>query len=92
MSAEGMQVEVDRAKADAFAGRLLAALNDGALVSLAQGGEGVGAMGGKEMTRDYLDRAGFWSIVTHRLAHDIQNNWLLVSKHGASGEAALRQD
>jgi hypothetical protein len=31
MSAEGMQVEVDRAKAEAFAGGLLAALNDGAL-------------------------------------------------------------
>ena len=49
-------------------------------VSLAQGGEGVGAMWGEEMTRDYLERAGFRSIVTHRLAHDIQNNWYVVTK------------
>ena len=49
-------------------------------VSLAQGGEGVGAMWGEEMTRDYLERAGFRSIVTHRLAHDIQNNWYVVKK------------
>jgi 2-polyprenyl-3-methyl-5-hydroxy-6-metoxy-1,4-benzoquinol methylase len=49
-------------------------------VSLAQGGEGVGAMWGEEMTRDYLQRAGFKSIVTHRLAHDIQNNWYVVTK------------
>ena len=49
-------------------------------VSLAQGGEGLGAMWGEEMTRDYLERAGFRSIVTHRLAHDIQNNWYVVTK------------
>jgi 2-polyprenyl-3-methyl-5-hydroxy-6-metoxy-1,4-benzoquinol methylase len=49
-------------------------------VSLAQGGEGVGAMWGEEMTRDYLTRAGFQSITTHRLAHDIQNNWYVVRK------------
>jgi 2-polyprenyl-3-methyl-5-hydroxy-6-metoxy-1,4-benzoquinol methylase len=49
-------------------------------VSLAQGGEGVGAMWGEEMTRDYLERAGFRSIVTHRLAHDIQNNWYVMTK------------
>jgi 2-polyprenyl-3-methyl-5-hydroxy-6-metoxy-1,4-benzoquinol methylase len=49
-------------------------------VSLAQGGEGVGAMWGEEMTRAYLERAGFRSIVTHRLAHDIQNNWYVVRK------------
>jgi 2-polyprenyl-3-methyl-5-hydroxy-6-metoxy-1,4-benzoquinol methylase len=49
-------------------------------VSLAQGGEGVGAMWGEEMTRDYLERAGFRSIVTHRLPHDFQNNWYVVTK------------
>ena len=49
-------------------------------VSLAQGGEGVGAMWGEEKTRDYLQRAGFRSITTHRLAHDIQNNWYVVLK------------
>lgn len=49
-------------------------------VSLAQGGEGVGAMWGEEETREYLTKAGFRSIETHRLAHDIQNNWYVVSK------------
>jgi 2-polyprenyl-3-methyl-5-hydroxy-6-metoxy-1,4-benzoquinol methylase len=49
-------------------------------VSLAQGGEGLGAMWGEEKTREYLQKAGFRSIVTHRLAHDIQNNWYVVTK------------
>jgi 2-polyprenyl-3-methyl-5-hydroxy-6-metoxy-1,4-benzoquinol methylase len=49
-------------------------------VSLAQGGEGLGAMWGEEKTREYLVRAGFQSITTHRLAHDIQNNWYVVTK------------
>lgn len=49
-------------------------------VSLAQHGEGLGAMWGEEKTRDYLQKAGFRSITTHQLAHDIQNNWYLVSK------------
>ncbi len=49
-------------------------------VSLAQGGEGLGAMWGEEKTREYLERAGFRSIETHRLAHDIQNNWYTVTK------------
>ena len=49
-------------------------------VSLAQGGEGLGAMWGEEKTRDYLRRAGFESVVTKKLAHDIQNNWYVVTK------------
>jgi 2-polyprenyl-3-methyl-5-hydroxy-6-metoxy-1,4-benzoquinol methylase len=49
-------------------------------VSLAQGGEGLGAMWGEEKTREYLQKAGFRSIETHRLAHDIQNNWYVVRK------------
>jgi 2-polyprenyl-3-methyl-5-hydroxy-6-metoxy-1,4-benzoquinol methylase len=49
-------------------------------VSLAQGGEGLGAMWGEEKTREYLQRAGFRSITTHRFAHDIQNNWYVVRK------------
>ncbi len=49
-------------------------------VSLAQGGEGLGAMWGEETTREYLSRAGFRSVETHRLAHDIQNNWYVVRK------------
>lgn len=49
-------------------------------VSLAQGGEGLGAMWGEEKTREYLQRAGFRSVTTNRLAHDIQNNWYTVKK------------
>jgi 2-polyprenyl-3-methyl-5-hydroxy-6-metoxy-1,4-benzoquinol methylase len=49
-------------------------------VSLAQGGEGLGAMWGEEKTREYLHRAGFRSITTNRLTHDIQNNWYVVMK------------
>jgi 2-polyprenyl-3-methyl-5-hydroxy-6-metoxy-1,4-benzoquinol methylase len=49
-------------------------------VSLAQGGEGLGAMWGEEKTREYLQRAGFRSVTTNRLAHDIQNNWYTVRK------------
>jgi ubiquinone/menaquinone biosynthesis C-methylase UbiE len=49
-------------------------------VSLAQGGEGLGAMWGEEKTREYLQKAGFRSIETNQLAHDIQNNWYVVRK------------
>jgi 2-polyprenyl-3-methyl-5-hydroxy-6-metoxy-1,4-benzoquinol methylase len=49
-------------------------------VSLAQGGEGLGAMWGEEKTREYLSLAGFRSVVTHQLKHDIQNNWYIVRK------------
>ena len=49
-------------------------------VSLAQGGEGLGAMWGEEKTREYLQKAGFRTIETHQLAHDIQNNWYVVRK------------
>jgi ubiquinone/menaquinone biosynthesis C-methylase UbiE len=49
-------------------------------VSLAQNGEGLGAMWGEEKTHEYLGKAGFTSITTKRLAHDIQNNWYVVQK------------
>ena len=49
-------------------------------VSLAQGGEGLGAMWGEEKTREYLQKAGFRTVETHQLAHDIQNNWYVVRK------------
>ena len=49
-------------------------------VSLAQGGEGLGAMWGEEKTREYLQRAGFRSITTNKLSHDFQNNWYVVRK------------
>lgn len=44
-------------------------------VSLAQGGEGLGAMWGEERARIYLARAGFASIATHRFTRDLQNTW-----------------
>ena len=37
-------------------------------------------MWGEEKTREYLEQAGFGSIETHRLDHDIQNNWYVVRK------------
>ena len=49
-------------------------------VSLAQGGEGLGAMWGEEKTREYIAKAGFASVDKHELAHDIQNNWYVVKK------------
>jgi 2-polyprenyl-3-methyl-5-hydroxy-6-metoxy-1,4-benzoquinol methylase len=49
-------------------------------VSLAQDGEGLGAMWGEQKTREYLQRAGFRSVEKHELAHDIQNNWYVVRK------------
>jgi SAM-dependent methyltransferase len=47
-------------------------------VSLAQGGEGLGAMWGEERAREYLRAAGFTSVEAHQLPHDIQNNWYVV--------------
>jgi 2-polyprenyl-3-methyl-5-hydroxy-6-metoxy-1,4-benzoquinol methylase len=52
-------------------------------VSLAQGGEGLGAMWGEEKTLEYLRAAGFTNIETRKLAHDIQNNWYVVTAPGA---------
>ncbi len=49
-------------------------------VSLAQGGEGLGAMWGEEKTRAYLESVGFRFIETNQLAHDIQNNWYVIRK------------
>mgnify|MGYP000740092791 CR=1 FL=1 len=51
-------------------------------VSLAQGGEGLGAMWGEETARKYLLEAGFGSVETHNLDHDIQNNWYVARKQG----------
>lgn len=49
-------------------------------VSLAQGGEGLGTMWGEEKTHEYLQQAGFHSVETNRLDHDIQNNWYVARK------------
>lgn len=49
-------------------------------VSLAQNGEGLGAMWGEEKTREYLAKAGFRSVEKNELPHDIQNNWYVIRK------------
>jgi len=49
-------------------------------VSLAQDGEGLGAMWGEETTKEYLRNAGFTTVRTNKLSHDIQNNWYVVTK------------
>lgn len=42
-------------------------------VSLAQGGDGLGAMWGEERATKMLKEAGFGSVTVQRLSHDIQN-------------------
>ncbi len=42
-------------------------------VSLAQGGDGLGAMWGQERAEIMLREAGFGGVAIHRLPHDIQN-------------------
>jgi 2-polyprenyl-3-methyl-5-hydroxy-6-metoxy-1,4-benzoquinol methylase len=59
-------------------------------VSLAQGGEGLGAMWGEQKTREYLQRAGFRTIEVHQLAHDIQNNWYVVRSGEMESSSARR--
>jgi 2-polyprenyl-3-methyl-5-hydroxy-6-metoxy-1,4-benzoquinol methylase len=49
-------------------------------VSLAQGGEGLGTMWGREKARELLGKAGFEHIEIHRLDHDIQNDYYTIFK------------
>jgi SAM-dependent methyltransferase len=49
-------------------------------VSLAYGGAGLGTMWGEETALQMLAEAGFGTVVTHRLAHDFQNNYYIVRK------------
>ena len=49
-------------------------------VSLAQGGEGLGTMWGEEKAREMLAEAGFGSVETRRLDHDIANTYYIVRK------------
>lgn len=46
-------------------------------VSLAQGGEGLGTMWGRERALAYLEDAGFRDIRVHQLEHDIQNDYFV---------------
>ncbi|MFU8816003.1 MAG: hypothetical protein ACNA7W_11710 [Pseudomonadales bacterium] len=47
-------------------------------VSLAQGGEGLGTMWGREKAREYFGKAGFSSIEVCQLPHDIQNDYWII--------------
>jgi SAM-dependent methyltransferase len=47
-------------------------------VSLAQGGLGVGAVWGEQLTREFLKNAGFSRIDRRTLPHDIQNYYYIV--------------
>jgi SAM-dependent methyltransferase len=47
-------------------------------VSLAQGGEGLGAMWGEQKARDLLAEAGFTSVEVHLLEHDPFNAYFVV--------------
>jgi 2-polyprenyl-3-methyl-5-hydroxy-6-metoxy-1,4-benzoquinol methylase len=49
-------------------------------VSLSQGGEGLGAMWGREKACEMLEEAGFSGIDVKQLSHDIQNSYYLVTK------------
>jgi SAM-dependent methyltransferase len=49
-------------------------------VSLAQGGEGLGTMWGREKATELLREAGFRDIRIHRLDHDVQNDYYVVRK------------
>jgi len=49
-------------------------------VSLAQNGDGLGAMWGRDKARKLLRKAGFKSIKIHRLDHDIQNDYYVIRK------------
>lgn len=44
-------------------------------VSLARGGEGLGAMWGRETAERYFREAGFGSVEVHELEHDPQNHY-----------------
>jgi 2-polyprenyl-3-methyl-5-hydroxy-6-metoxy-1,4-benzoquinol methylase len=49
-------------------------------VSLAQGGEGLGAMWGREKATELLREAGFREVTIHRLEHDVQNDYYVARK------------
>ncbi len=47
-------------------------------VSLAQGGDGLGAMWGEPLARQMFAEAGFGSIEVHALEHDVMNSYYVV--------------
>lgn len=54
-------------------------------VSLAQGGEGLGAMWGRETALSLLTEAGFRTVEVHQLDHDVQNDYFVSRKSEADG-------
>jgi len=51
-------------------------------VSLALGGEGLGALWGEEQAQQLLTEAGFTQVTIHRLPHDMQNSYFVAHKGG----------
>ncbi len=49
-------------------------------VSLAQGGEGLGTMWGKEKALEMLEKAGFGEVEVKQLPHDFQNSYYIAKK------------
>ena len=49
-------------------------------VSLAEGGQGLGAMWAGELAQERLAATGFSSAEVHRLPHDVQNTYYLVRR------------
>ena len=49
-------------------------------VSLAQGGDGLGTMWGREKAEELLTEAGFRNIEIHQLEHDFQNDYYVIGK------------
>lgn len=49
-------------------------------VSLAQGGEGLGAMWGQSTAKRLLAEAGFKDFTIHQLEHDFQNDYYVIHK------------
>jgi len=47
-------------------------------VSVAQGGDGLGAMWGMEKAHELLELAGFHNVKTSKLPHDLQNNYYVA--------------
>ena len=49
-------------------------------VSLAQGGDGLGAMWGEELAEKMMREAGFTNVQINHLAHDAVNTYYVVTK------------
>jgi len=49
-------------------------------VSLAQNGDGLGAMWGEEKAREMLGEAGFENVEVKQLPHDFQNSYYIVTR------------